>query len=111
MRLDAAGKPVASLPIGGSRSFKWSPQEQNRISAPIDPHIPQGLDIFRVIENVNRIELMVAGGYPPAWITFLNVPAVYRMAIAVTGKETKPRSIKLRVDWKGQWNDFDVGLG
>jgi hypothetical protein len=108
-RLDAAGN-LTSLSMGGSRSLKWSPQEQDRILVPIDPHIPQCLDIFRVVEDVNRIEPLIVGGYPASWVAFLDQPGVYRMTIAVTAKGTRSRSIRLRIDWKGRWSDFDVGL-
>jgi hypothetical protein len=107
-RLDARGKPVASLRLGGSRSLRWSPQEANLIFVSIDPDIPQNLDIFRVVENVNRIDPMTVGGYPPTWVAFFNMPGVYRITITVAAKGAKSRAIRLHVDWKGQWNNLSV---
>jgi len=102
-RLDR-GRTVAKLT--GSRPLIWAPREQGITHTNIQPGIPQDLDIFRTVENVNVLELLSVG-HPQRWVTFFSVPGTYGLRIMVSG-EGSTKSIRLIVTWRGNWNNFDV---
>jgi len=70
-RLDH-GRTVARLT--GSRPLIWAPREHGITHAQIQPNIPQDLNIFRTVQNVNTLELLSVG-HQQSWVTFFSAPA------------------------------------
>lgn len=106
-RLNTDGSVSASLT--GSRQLLWAPREFEPIQKTISPNAPQHLDIFRSVEGENRLEPLSID-HPQVWLDFFDAVARYRITVVVAGAG-RTQIVRLLVDWRGRWDDFDVTLG
>jgi hypothetical protein len=69
---------------------------------------PRDLDIFRTIENKDKLELLSVG-HPFSWDSFFDDAGRYRLTINIVGDGVN-REVRLLIDWRGRWDDFDLTL-
>jgi hypothetical protein len=93
--------------LQGTRDLRWSPQEDNKTIADISPGAAGDLDIFRSVAGQDRL-ILLSRNNPPTWDRFFDKPGLYRIIVDISGDDGCSEDVRLLVDWRGKWNDFDV---
>jgi nucleoside phosphorylase len=91
-----------------TRDLVWAPRELGERIVSIMRGAPRDLDIFRTIENKDKLELLSVG-HPFSWDSFFDDAGRYRLTINIVGDGVN-REVRLLIDWRGRWDDFDLTL-
>jgi len=105
-RLDEKEAVVSRL--DGTRQLIWAPREVGQVQQIVAPGLPQDLDLFRINEGTNRIDILTVS-HPQSWADFFDQPGLYRVTVSAYGGEMS-ENIKIRLSWRGKWNDFDISV-
>ena len=103
-KLDVQDRVMEGL--DGTCQLVWAPREHVQIQRIVAPNLPQDLDLFRAVEGVNKLEVLSIG-HPQSWLDFFDSPGRYRITVAVHGGN-RTEIIRVIVNWRGRWDDFDA---
>ena len=102
-KLDAVDKVESRLEE--TRNLPWAPAGKGERAISIQANTSRLLDVFRTDDFNNAIEPLSVT--PPIWRVFLAEHGTYRITVVVHGDRASAM-LRLRVTWRGIWNDFDI---
>ena len=88
----------------------WSNKDHQQARQPTDlyPNIAQFIDVVSSNNQTKKL-ILETDPRPYRLDNLFKFPGIYRLEIIVFGQTARSDPYRLDIEWKGMWNDFDIG--